>query len=134
MQVSALVVDVMTEDATWGTPEGYKKRVGVMFGLYMGGQLPISVGKYMLVPRITQSAGAGPIKTGNVKGGFAVLTDTRVGLDWRIPFSSCDLVLGVHYDMNWLWSADKMNLTLYKKSALNQYCQHGVGMTFSVAW
>lgn len=138
VQISALITDVMTEDPDYGTELGYKTRVGAMFGLYIGGQIPIAVGKYMLVPRITQSACGGPMKTGNIYGGFAILTDTRAGIDWRMPFSSCDLILGVHYDMNWLWSNDKMNMAPYKaqkdRETLNQYLQHGVGITLGVGW
>ena len=138
VQFSALIVEPMTEDPTTGMKLGYKTRAGVMFGLYVGGQLPISVGKYILAPRITQSAGAGPLKTGNIDGGFAIITDTRAGLDWRIPFSSCDLILGVNYDMNWLWTKDRLKQTPYKAAAtsgaFNQYLQHGVGLTVGVGW
>ena len=138
VQISALFMEAMTEDKTFGTPLGYKTCVGAIFGFYAGGQLPINVGKFLLVPRITQSAGVGPMKTGNVNGGFSILADTRIGLDWRIPFNPCDLVLGVHYDMNWLWSPDKMNLKVYKpqsnKDMLNQYLQHGIGVTIGMAW
>ena len=114
VQITALIEEAMTEDEIFATKLGYKifatklgykTRAGAMFGLYVGGQLPIQVGKHMLVPRITQSAGAGPMKTGNIYGGFAILTDTRIGLDWRIPFNSVDLVLGLHYAMDWQWTS-----------------------------
>ena len=71
VQFAALIEEAMTEDDVFGTKLGYKTRAGAMFGLYVGGQLPIQVGKYMLVPRITQSAGAGPMKTGNIYGGYS---------------------------------------------------------------
>ena len=109
-----------------------------MFGIYLGGQIPISVGEHILAPRITQSAGGGPFKTGNINGGFAILTDTRIGLDWRIPFIDCDLIVGAHYDMNWIWSKDRFEITPYKWAAdsekFNQYLQHGIGITIGVAW
>lgn len=138
VQITALIEEAMTEDETFGTKKGYKTRAGAMFGLYVGGQLPIQVGKYMLVPRITQSAGAGPMKTGNIYGGFAILTDTRIGLDWRIPFNSVDLVLGLHYAMDWQWTKNDLKIPAFKPKAnydsFNQYLQHGLGITLGVAW
>ncbi len=138
VQVTALIAQPMTEDPVTGAKLGYETRAGAMFGLYVGGQIPIAVGKHILAPRITQSAGAGPMKTGNINGGFAIITDTRVGLDWRIPFDRCDLILGLHYDMNWLWTKDKLNMTPNKAAAnydsLNQYLQHGVGLTIGIGW
>lgn len=138
VQVTALIAQPMTEDPVTGAQLGYKTRAGAMFGLYIGGQIPIAVGKHILAPRITQSAGAGPMKTGNINGGFAIITDTRVGLDWRIPFDRCDLILGLHYDMNWLWTKDKLNMTPNKAAAnydsFNQYLQHGVGLTIGIGW
>ena len=133
IQISALMTDVAT-----GTESGYNLRAGAMFGAYLGFQVPVAVGDYLLVPRITQSAGGGPMKKSNMDTGFAIIADTRVGLDWHVPFSGCDLVLGLHYDMNWLWSKEKMNMPVYKTTtgftSLNQYLQHGVGLTFGVAW
>ena len=138
VQITALIEEAMTEDDVFGTKLGYKTRAGAMFGLYVGGQLPIQVGKHMLVPRITQSAGAGPMKTGNIYGGFAILTDTRIGLDWRIPFNSVDLVLGLHYAMDWQWTKNDLKIPAFKPKAnndtFNQYLQHGVGITLGVAW
>ena len=138
VHISALIAEAMTEDSDTGIKLGYKTRVGAMFGLYIGGQIPISVGQYILAPRITQSASAGPMKTGNIYGGYAIITDTRIGLDWRIPFGSCDMILGLHYDMNWLWTKDHLKQTPYKKAAnydlLNQYLQHGIGLTIGVGW
>ena len=138
VQFSALIAEPMTEEPETGAKLGYQTRAGVIFGLYVGGQLPIAVGKHIIAPRITQSAGAGPMKTGNIYGGFALLTDTRIGFDWRIPFNSCDLILGLNYDMNWLWTKDKLNLTPYNAAAnresFNQYLQHGVDLTIGVGW
>ncbi len=138
VQFSALIAEPMTEEPETGAKLGYQTRAGVIFGLYVGGQLPIAVGKHIIAPRITQSAGAGPMKTGNIYGGFALLTDTRIGFDWRIPFNSCDLILGLNYDMNWLWTKDKLNLTPYNAAAnresFNQYLQHGVGLTIGIGW
>ena len=138
VQITALIEEAMTEDEIFATKLGYKTRAGAMFGLYVGGQLPIQVGKHMLVPRITQSAGAGPMKTGNIYGGFAILTDTRIGLDWRIPFNSVDLVLGLHYAMDWQWTKNDLKIPAFKpksnNEAFNQYLQHGVGITLGVAW
>ena len=138
VQITALIEEAMTEDEIFATKLGYKTRAGAMFGIYVGGQLPIQVGKYMLVPRITQSAGAGPMKTGNIYGGFAILTDTRIGLDWRIPFNSVDLVLGLHYAMDWQWTKNDLKIPAYKpqsnRDSFNQYLQHGVGLTLGLAW
>ena len=138
VQITALIEEAMTEDEIFATKLGYKTCAGAMFGIYLGGQLPIQVGKYMLVPRITQSAGAGPMKTGNIYGGFALLTDTRIGLDWRIPFNSVDLVLGLHYAMDWQWTANDLKIPAFKPKsnieAFNQYLQHGVGITLGIAW
>ena len=111
---------------------------GPLFGVYLGAQIPIQVGKYILAPRINQSAAAGPFFSGASNFNTAITTDTRVGLDWRIPTGSCDFVLGLHYDMNWLWTKDKMNMPIYKTTSgftsFNQYLQHGVGLTIGVAW
>ena len=138
VQITALIEEAMTEDEIFATKLGYKTRAGAMFGLYVGGQLPIQVGKHMLVPRITQSAGAGPMETGNIYGGFALLTDTRIGLDWRIPFNSVDLVLGLHYTMDWQWTKNDLKIPAFKpksnNEAFNQYLQHGLGITLGVAW
>ena len=142
IQITALIEEAMTEDEIFATKLGYKTRAGAMFGLYVGGQLPIQVGKHMLVPRITQSAGAGPMKTGNIYGGFALLTDTRIGLDWRIPFNSVDLVLGLHYAMDWQWTKNDLKIPAFKpkfkpksnNDSFNQYLQHGIGITLGVAW
>lgn len=138
VQITALIEEAMTEDETFGTKLGYKTRAGAMFGIYLGGQLPIQVGKQMLVPRITQSAGVGPMKTGNIYGGFAILTDTRIGLDWRIPFNSVDLILGLHYAMDWQWTKNDLKIPAFKPKAnydsFNQYLQHGLGLTLGLAW
>lgn len=138
IQITALMADVMTEDEVTGKKLGYKLRAGAMFCAYLGVQVPIVVGNCLLVPRITQSGGAGPMKTGNINGGFDIVADTRMGLDWRMPFSGCDLVLGLHYDMNWMWTKDQLNMPVYKTTSgftsFNQYLQHGVGLTFGVAW
>ena len=138
VQITALIEEAMTEDDVFATELGYKTCAGAMFGIYVGGQVPIQVGKYMLVPRITQSAGAGPMKTGNIYGGFAILTDTRIGLDWRIPFNSVDLVLGLHYAMDWQWTKNDLKIPAFKpksnNEAFNQYLQHGLGITLGVAW
>lgn len=137
-QFSVLLTDAMTEDPTFGTKKGYKLRPAYMFGLYLGGQLPIAVGKYILAPRIVQSASAGPQPTGNIYGGFAIMTDTRAGLDWHIPLSSSEFIVGLHYDMNWIWSKNDLQMTPYKKAAssdqFNQYLQHGIGLSLGIAW
>lgn len=116
----------------------YPLRVGVVFGAFIGGQIPISVGNHILVPRITQSAGGGPLISKNPNGGFLITTDTRIGVDWRIPFNSCCLIIGVNYDMNWLWTKDNLNKKAYKKAAdaehLNQYLQHGIGLSVGLGF
>ena len=134
IHVSALVVNAMKRDDYGYTIEN-KNCAGVLFGATFGVQVPIAVGKYILAPRITESASAGPVKTGYYNGGFAVLSDTRAGLDFHLPFTSYDLVLGVHYDMNWLWSKDDLSITPYKDTGtLNQYLQHGLGITVGISW
>ena len=111
---------------------------GPMFGLYLGGQVPIQVGKFILAPRISQSASAGPFFNGdafNTK--IAVATDTRVGLDWRVPAGSGEFVIGLHYDMNWLWHTGTLAIPPFKTTSgpfNNQYLQHGVGLTLGLAW
>jgi hypothetical protein len=112
---------------------------GPLLGVYLGAQLPIQVGKFILAPRITQTAAAGPFFSGASNFNTAITTDTRVGLDWRVPTSgSYDFVLGLHYDMNWLWSKATMTIEPLKTNigafGLNQYLQHGVGLTLGVAW
>ena len=115
--------------------------VGPLFGVYLGAQIPIQVGKYILAPRINQSASAGPFFNGdafNTK--VAIATDTRIGLDWRIPSKSksSEFVIGLHYDMNWLWNSGTLAIQPLKTNigafGLNQYLQHGVGLTLGVAW
>lgn len=134
-QITALVLDIMTENPTFGTQLGYANRVGAIFGLYIGGQIPIAIGKYIIVPRIEQSGGAGPLKTGNIHGGFSILTDTRIGVDWRMPFSSCDLIVGLHYDIDWIWTKDKLHIETNKKMhGFNQYLQHGIGISIGVGF
>lgn len=138
LQVSALVASVMTRSELNGAQTGYENRVGAMIGAYLGAQVPIQVNKYILAPCIVQSAAAGPMKTGNINGGFAIITDTRVGLDWRIPYPTCDLILGLHYDMNWLWTKDELQMTktqtAFGSKKFNQYLQHGLGISFGVAF
>ena len=138
LQVSALVASVMTRSELNGAQTGYENRVGAMIGAYLGAQVPILVNKYILAPCIVQSAAAGPMKTGNINGGFAIITDTRVGLDWRIPYPTCDLILGLHYDMNWLWTKDELQITktqtAFGSKKFNQYLQHGIGISFGVAF
>ena len=111
---------------------------GPMFGLYLGGQVPIQVGKFILAPRITQSASAGPFFNGDVfNTKIAVATDTRVGLDWRVPTGSGEFVIGLHYDMNWLWHTGTLVIPPFKTTSgpfNNQYLQHGLGLTLGLAW
>lgn len=131
IQVTALIVDM--QDGA-----GSATRAGGMFGAYLGGQVPIVVGKHILAPHILQSAGAGPIKSNDLFN-VAIVTDTRIGLDWRIPFSSCDLILGAYYDMNWSWIEGKLNGIEANKTGVlggkfNQYLQHGVGVTLGVGF
>jgi hypothetical protein len=112
-----------------------------MFGVYLGAQVPIQVGKFILAPRINQSASAGPFFNGdafNTK--VAIATDTRIGLDWRIPSKSksSEFVIGLHYDMNWLWNSGTLAIqplkTITGRVNLNQYLQHGLGLTLGLAW
>ena len=131
VQIAALMAEVVNS----GTQA---LNAGPMFGLYLGGQVPIQVGKFILAPRISQSASAGPFFNGdafNTK--IAVATDTRVGLDWRVPAGSGEFVIGLHYDMNWLWHTGTLAIPPFKTTSgpfNNQYLQHGIGITLGVAW
>ena len=135
VQITALVLDIMTEDPVFGTQLDYANRAGAIFAIYLGGQIPIAVGKHIIAPRIEQSAGAGPLKTGNIHGGVCITTDTRVGLDWRVPFSDCDLIVGMHYNMDWLWTKDQLRIDSHKTiNGFHQYLQHGIGLSIGVGF
>ena len=132
LQVNALLAE--TEKSGTRTVNA-----GPMFGLYLGAQVPIQVGKFILAPRINQSAAAGPFFNGDAfDTKVAITTDTRVGLDWRIPAGSKDFIIGVHYDLNWLWNTGTLAIQPYKTTSgsfsFNQYLQHGVGLTLGIAW
>ena len=132
LQVNALLAE--TEKSGTRTVNA-----GPMFGLYLGAQVPIQVGKFILAPRINQSAAAGPFFNGDAfDTKVAITTDTRVGLDWRIPAGSRDFIIGVHYDLNWLWNTGTLAIQPYKTTSgsfsFNQYLQHGVGINLGVAW
>ena len=132
LQVTALIGETQKSDAPTIS-------AGPLFGVYLGAQVPIQVGKFILAPRINQTAAAGPFMNGDAFATkVAITTDTRIGLDWRIPANSCDFVLGLHYDMNWLWTSAAMTIEPLKTNigafGLNQYLQHGVGLTLGVAW
>ena len=58
LQVNALLAE--TEKSGTRTVNA-----GPMFGLYLGAQVPIQVGKFILAPRINQSAAAGPFFNGD---------------------------------------------------------------------
>ena len=132
LQINALIAE--TEKSGTRTVNA-----GPMFGIYLGAQLPIQVGKFILAPRINQSAAAGPFFNGDAfDTKVAITTDTRVGLDWRIPAGSRDFIIGVHYDLNWLWNTGTLAIQPYKTTSgsfsFNQYLQHGVGITLGIAW
>ena len=132
LQVNALLAE--TEKSGTRTVNA-----GPMFGLYLGAQVPIQVGKFILAPRINQSAAAGPFFNGDAfDTKVAITTDTRVGLDWRIPVGSRELIMGLHYDLNWLWNTGTLAIQPYKTTSgsfsFNQYLQHGVGLTLGIAW
>ncbi len=132
LQVNALLAETMKS----GKPA---LNAGPLFGLYLGVQVPVQVGKYILAPRINQSAAAGPFFNGDAfDTKVAITTDTRVGLDWRIPVGSRDFIIGLHYDLNWLWNTGTLAIQPYKTTSgsftFNQYLQHGVGLTLGVAW
>ena len=132
LQVNALLAETMKS----GKPA---LNAGPLFGLYLGVQVPVQVGKYILAPRINQSAAAGPFFNGDAfDTKVAITTDTRVGLDWRIPVGSRDFIIGLHYDLNWLWNTGTLAIQPYKTTSgsftFNQYLQHSVGLTLGVAW
>ena len=132
IQVNALLAETMKSGKQ-------ALNAGPMFGLYLGAQVPIQVGKYILAPRINQSAAAGPFFNGDAfDTKVAITTDTRVGLDWRIPVGSRDFIIGLHYDLNWLWNTGTLAIQPYKTTSgsftFNQYLQHGVGINLGIAW
>ena len=132
IQVNALLAETMKSGKQ-------ALNAGPMFGLYLGAQVPIQVGKFILAPRINQSAAAGPFFNGDAfDTKVAITTDTRVGLDWRIPVGSRDFIIGVHYDLNWLWNTGTLAIQPYKTTSgsftFNQYLQHGVGINLGIAW
>ena len=132
IQVTALIMDMQKGSSDSET------RAGGMFGVYLGGQVPVAVGKFILAPHILQSAAAGPVKSTDMFD-VAIVADTRIGLDWRIPFSSSDLILGAYYDMNWSWIEGKLNGIDANKTGVlsgkfNQYLQHGIGLTIGVGF
>ncbi|MBO4541849.1 MAG: trypsin-like peptidase domain-containing protein [Bacteroidales bacterium] len=102
------------------TEDDYDISFGTAFEIFLGGQVPISVGKFILAPRITQSVGFA-ILLGGYDAGMCAVTNTRIGMDWRIPLKSCDLILSPHYNMNWL-------------SRGIPKIHHGIGITIGVAW
>lgn len=117
----------------------YNRHTAVLFGLYLGGQVPIAIDKYLLIPRITQSFGVGPIAGIHaIDGGYALTTDTRIGLDWHLVGKSCDFILGLHYDFNWMGTPAERSRTAFKVAPqtdkLNQYLQHGIGITVGIGW
>lgn len=143
MYVDALFanVRVYNDMMIYDNPEdqySFENRAGAVFGVYLGFQVPITVNKHILVPRITQSAGGGPLKTNDTNGGYVIETDMRAGLDWHIPFSRCDLILGLHYDMNWFWSKDTWSIEPFKKAANSDqhslFLQHGIGVNLGVGF
>ena len=128
LQVSALLAENNTA----------QMNVGPMFGAFIGGQLPISVGKFILAPRLTQSASGGPLLHKGFDSNFAILTDTHIGLDWRVPMSFGEFILGIHYNMDWMWTENNMSITPHKpaspSSKFNQYLQHGIGISLGISW
>lgn len=133
LQVSPIILQCKNADNLTPNP-AIQTRFGLMFGAFIGGQIPFAVGKQMLIPSIVQSAGGGPLFGKDFTGGFAITTDTRIGLDWRIPFDRCDLIIGIHYDMNWLWTKAQLNQKIYKASTLSQYLQHGIGISLGLGF
>lgn len=132
LQVTALIAEAVNS----GTQA---VNAGPMFGVYLGAQVPIQIGRYVLAPRVTQSASAGPFFNGNkFNTKVAIATDTRVGLDWRIPNGSSEFVIGLHYNLDLLWNSATLVIPPHKTTSgslnLNQYIQHGIGVNVGFAW
>lgn len=135
LQFSVPILNCMTRDEATNIGLGYANCAGVTFGLYLGGQLPISVGKSVVVPRIIQSASGGFVQAAGVIESKIFATDTRVGLDWRIPFSSCDMLIGMHYNMRWFWTKHLLSIQPNKDTDnYDQYLQHGIGMSIGIGF
>lgn len=132
VQVTALIVETQKSGVR-------AINAGPSFGIYLGAQLPIQVGKFVLAPRLNQSVAAGPVFNGDeYYTKVAITTDTRLGIDWRMPAGTNEFLIGLHYDMNWLWTPANLAILPLKTTSastnFNQYLQHGIGLTIGVAW
>lgn len=120
----------------WDSTPQWKTIGGVVFGGTLGAQLPITIDRFLLCPRVTQSFTGGPlIGADHVK--IAFLLDTRAGLDFRIPVGGVELELGVHYTFNFCASGVPLRETAYKtptNGSMTQYLHHGFGVKLAVGF
>ncbi|MCR5050767.1 MAG: serine protease [Paludibacteraceae bacterium] len=111
---------------------------GPLFGVYIGVQVPIEMKGFVLMPYATQSAAGGAILSGRSMESFVATTDTRLGVNWQFPFGKDDLIVGVHYDLDWLWTpvelAKKPTKTISGSKTINQFFQNGLGISIGIAW
>ena len=120
----------------WDPTPQWKTIGGVVFGGTLGAQLPITINRFLLCPRVTQSFTGGPmIGADHVK--IAFLLDTRAGLDFRIPVGNVELVVGAHYTFNYSFCDLPFRETAYKTptiGSMNHYLHHGFGVKLAVGF
>lgn len=117
------------------TPQ-WKTIGGVVFGATLGAQLPITIDRFLLCPRVTQSFTGGPLAgAGTVKVAF--LLDSRAGLDFRFPVGNVEMEVGAHYTFDYCFSGLPLRETAYKtpsSGSMTQYMHHGFGVRLAVGF
>ena len=137
IHIGSLIAEAdVAEYDFWDPTPKWKSVGGVVFGGTLGAQLPITIDRFLLCPRVTQSFTGGPlIGAEHVK--IAFLLDTRAGLDFRVPVGNVELVLGAHYTFNYSFSGLPLRETAYKTSStgsMTQYLLHGFGVKLAVGF
>ncbi len=120
----------------WDSTPQWKTIGGVVFGGTLGAQLPITINRFLLCPRVTQSFTGGPM-IGADHAKIALLLDTRAGLDFRFPVGNVELVVGAHYTFNYSFCGLPFRETAYKAStngSMNHYLHHGFGVKLAVGF
>ena len=113
----------------------YKLSPGISGGLFLGGQIPIYIRRFLLIPRITQGVTVGTIISGTADMKMGLTGDTRIGMNVHFPGSKLNFILGAYYDFNVLWTSAQLEQTYHsKKSDKFTYLQHGIGVSIGVAW
>lgn len=131
------IVECRKKADIWGesTEPEYKLTAGFNGGVVLGGQLPINIKKYLLVPRVTQNVGVGPMFDGLTDIKFGLNADTRVGMAVHMPGSACDFILGLYYDCNFLLTSAQLRREVYKNtSSQNLYLQHGITLSLGIGF